>query len=107
MARFQGVVEALVGGRKHDAVGRAERARSKWLRSAQLPAVPQRRDVGIAELYARSLLLEDLDQVEGRRLADVVDVGLVGDSQNQDPRAPDGLPPSVQRLGDPVRDVVR
>ena len=46
------------------------------------------------------------DDVERGRLAHVVDAGLVGDAEDQDPRTVHGEAVLIQHLGDAVDDVV-
>src|SRR5204863_5796750 len=52
-------------------------------------------------------LLQQLDQLERRRLAIVVDVGFVREAEDEDARAEDALAVAVDRLHDPVDDVAR
>ena len=48
------------------------------------------RHVGVVVVDLGARRLEQLDQREGRGLADVLDVRLVGDANEQDARAADG-----------------
>jgi hypothetical protein len=52
------------------------------------------------------LALEDADDLEGRRLADVPDVPLVRDPEDEHARSPQALRPIVQGFADPRDHVV-
>ena len=66
---------------------------------AGILAVPDDvRDVRVVVVDLGPLLLEERDDLQGRRLARVVDVLLVGEPEDEDLGALDRLPPLVQGL---------
>src|SRR5215470_4255844 len=78
------VVEARVTGQNEHAVGRGQRVRGGLDGGQLVPLEGELRSerIGIADV--RALLHQVLDDLEGGRLADVVDVGFVGDAQYED-----------------------
>src|SRR5215471_2428780 len=100
------VVEARVAGENEHAVGRGQSVRGGLDRGQLVPLEGDLRSerIGIAEV--RALLHEVLDDLESGRLADVVDVGLVGDAQHEDGRATHRSPAIIERTRHEVDDVL-
>ena len=63
--------------------------------------------VGVVVVHHGTAALEPLHDRVGGRLAVVIHVGLVCQSEDQHPRPPHGLPGVVERLHDPADHVVR
>ena len=78
------VVDARVGGRDHDGVVGAGIER---LRRELGAVLGERGHVRVVVGDVRAGVLQQLDQLHGRRLAHVGDVGLVRDAEHEDPRA--------------------
>src|SRR5262244_404796 len=100
------VVEARVAGENEHAVGRGQSVGGGLDGGQLVPLDGELRSerIGIADV--RALLHEVLDDLEGGRLADVVDIGLVGDAQHEDGRATHRSPAIIERTGHEVDDVL-
>ncbi len=73
-----------------------------------IPSVGERGHVRVVVLDGRAGVLQELDQLHGRRLAPVGDVRLVRDPEDEDPRARERLVGAVvERLRDARAAVVR
>src|SRR5439155_2200024 len=69
-------VERLVCRGDHDAVRRAQGACPEWLSTHRVSGMYDGWDVGVRVADLGALAGEDLHQIQGRRLAHVIDVGL-------------------------------
>ena len=69
--------------------------------------MPGVREVGIAVVDVRALVLQELDELVRRRLAVVIDVLLVGEAEHEDAGALDALAGVVERVGHLADDVPR
>lgn len=99
----------MVGGDDHG-VGPADPGRSQGdgleLQPGVFPVPFRHRDVRVVVLHPGALPLEEADDLQGRRFPLVVDVFLVGDAQDQDPRAAKGSALGGQNLERLVDDAL-
>ena len=95
----------MVGYDEHAVVLAEILKRSAFHLQIVLAAAPDKREVGVVIADRGALLLQQFDDGERRRLAQIVDVFLVRDAQNQHLRSVDGLLLLVER-GDGRRDHV-